>query len=206
VSPEPPCDSAAASPRWRRLSPTGAGSSRRWKRLIERQVDGGTQALVVAGSTGEAAALFDIEFEAAAADRGRTGRRAHPGARRYRPVEHRRTIEQTRRAAALGADAALVVTPPYVRPTQAGLLAHYRAVADDGGLPVVLYNVPGAPAATCCRTPSPDWRRIRASSASRKRLPTRSACGAGRVARAGFVGAQRRRSDACAAMLAAPTA
>src|SRR5690606_9139640 len=52
------------------------------------------------------------------------------------------TIEQTRRAAACGADVALVVTPPYVRPTQAGLLAHYRAVADDGALPVVLYNVP----------------------------------------------------------------
>jgi 4-hydroxy-tetrahydrodipicolinate synthase len=54
-----------------------------------------------------------------------------------------KTIEQTRRAAALGADAALIVTPPYVRPTQAGLIAHYRAIADDNALPIVLYNVPG---------------------------------------------------------------
>src|SRR5690606_40189332 len=54
-----------------------------------------------------------------------------------------RTIEQTRRAGALGADAALVVTPPYVRPTQQGLVAHFRAVADDGALPVVLYHVHG---------------------------------------------------------------
>ena len=46
-----------------------------------------------------------------------------------------RTVAQTRRAAAAGADVALVVAPPYVRPTQAGLLAHYRAVAEQGGLP-----------------------------------------------------------------------
>jgi len=54
-----------------------------------------------------------------------------------------KTIAQTRLARASGADVALVVTPPYVRPTQAGLLAHYRQVAEQGGLPVVLYNVPG---------------------------------------------------------------
>ena len=52
------------------------------------------------------------------------------------------TIEATRRAAALGADAALVVAPYYNRPDQRMLEAHYRAVADDGALPVVVYNVP----------------------------------------------------------------
>jgi 4-hydroxy-tetrahydrodipicolinate synthase len=114
-----------------------------WRRLLQSQLEGGTQALVVAGSTGEAAALCDAEYDAilrAAVEcvAGRVPVLAGTGL-----SNTAKTIEQTRRVAALGADAALVVTPPYVRPTQAGLLAHYRAVADDGALPVVLYNVPG---------------------------------------------------------------
>ncbi len=52
------------------------------------------------------------------------------------------TVAATRRAAGLGADAALVVAPYYNRPDQRMLEAHYRAVADDGGLPIVVYNVP----------------------------------------------------------------
>ena len=114
-----------------------------WHRLIEMQVAGGTQGVVVAGSTGEAAALLDAEFDVllrTAVERvgGRVlviAGTGHSGTAR--------TIEQTRRAGALGADAALVVTPPYVRPTQPGLVAHYRAIADDGALPLLLYNVPG---------------------------------------------------------------
>ncbi|HVR80610.1 MAG TPA: 4-hydroxy-tetrahydrodipicolinate synthase [Luteimonas sp.] len=114
-----------------------------WRRLLQLQLDGGTQGLVVAGSTGEAAALYDIEYDAllrCAVEHvaGRIPVLAGTGL-----SNTAKTIEQTRRAAALGADAALVVTPPYVRPTQTGLLAHYRAVADDGALPLVLYNVPG---------------------------------------------------------------
>ena len=56
----------------------------------------------------------------------------------------RASIEATRRAAALGADAALVVAPYYNRPDQRMLEAHFRAIADEGGLPIVVYNVPVA--------------------------------------------------------------
>lgn len=114
-----------------------------WRGLLARQLDGGTQALVVAGSTGEAATLSDDEYTALVRDAvqcvaGRVPVLAGTGL-----SGTDRTIRQTRLARDAGADAALVVTPPYVRPTQDGLLQHFRAVAADGGLPVVLYNVPG---------------------------------------------------------------
>ncbi|MFC5578508.1 4-hydroxy-tetrahydrodipicolinate synthase [Lysobacter niabensis] len=114
-----------------------------WQRLLQQQLDAGTQAVVVAGSTGEAAALYDAEFDlllrtAVEFVAGRIPVLAGTG-----HSNTAKTIEQTRRAAVLGADAALIVTPPYVRPTQAGLVAHYRAIADDNSLPIVLYNVPG---------------------------------------------------------------
>ena len=114
-----------------------------WDRLLEAQIAAGTQGVVVAGSTGEANALSDDEYEtllrrAVALVAGRIPVLAGTGL-----PNTAKTIALTRRAAAFGADAALVVTPPYVRPTQAGLIAHYRAIADDGALPLVLYNVPG---------------------------------------------------------------
>jgi 4-hydroxy-tetrahydrodipicolinate synthase len=113
-----------------------------WQRLLQAQRDAGTQGVVVAGSTGEAAALFDDEYDALLAARWSLGGRM-PVLAGTGHSNTAKTILANRRAAALGADAALVVTPPYVRPTQSGLLAHFRAVADEGGLPVVLYNVPG---------------------------------------------------------------
>ena len=114
-----------------------------WRGLLGQQLAGGTQGVVVAGSTGEAAALTDEEYDtllAGAVDivAGRIPVLAGTG-----QMNTAKTIAMTRRAARGGAGYALVVTPPYVRPTQAGLVAHYRAVADEGGLPVVLYNVPG---------------------------------------------------------------
>jgi len=113
-----------------------------WQRLLEKQVSGGTQAIVVAGSTGEAATLDDLEFDRLLATTveliaGRIPVLAGTGLQGTA-----KTIAQTRRARACGANAALIVTPPYVRPTQAGLLVHYTALAEQGGLPIVLYNVP----------------------------------------------------------------
>jgi dihydrodipicolinate synthase/N-acetylneuraminate lyase len=104
-----------------------------WRRLLQQQLDGGTQGVVVAGSTGEAAALTDAEYDllletAVEAVAGRIPVLAGTG-----QMNTAKTIAQTRRAAAAGADLALVVTPPYVRPTQAGLIAHFNAVADQGG-------------------------------------------------------------------------
>jgi 4-hydroxy-tetrahydrodipicolinate synthase len=114
-----------------------------WRRLLDAQLAGGTRGIVVAGSTGEAAALSDQEFvtlvrAAAAHVAGRIPVLACTGL-----SNTAKTIAQTRLARDAGADAALVVTPPYVRPTPEGLVAHYTAVAAQGGLPVVLYNVPG---------------------------------------------------------------
>jgi 4-hydroxy-tetrahydrodipicolinate synthase len=124
------------------FTPSGELDLSAWRRLLQWQLDSGTQAIVVAGSTGEAAALYDVEYDALlrSAVEHVTGR--IPVLAGTGLSNTAKTIEQTRRAAALGADAALVVTPAYVRPTQAGLEAHFRAVADDGDLPVVLYNVP----------------------------------------------------------------
>lgn len=114
-----------------------------WQRLLALQIEGGTQAVVVAGSTGEAAALLDPEYDLLLRSAVETVGGRIPVIAGTGQSNTLKTIELTRRAARLGADAALVVTPPYVRPTQAGLVAHYRAVASDAALPVILYNVPG---------------------------------------------------------------
>jgi 4-hydroxy-tetrahydrodipicolinate synthase len=111
-------------------------------RLLDHQLEGGTQGLVVAGSTGEAHMLGELEYErllAFAVERveGRVPVIAGTG-----EAATSKTIAMTRRAHALGAQAALVVTPYYVRPTQEGLRRHFLEVAEHGGLPVLLYNVP----------------------------------------------------------------
>ena len=111
-------------------------------RLLDHQLGGGTQGVVVAGSTGEAHMLEQGEWERLLAFAVEHVAGRVPVLAGCGQAGTAATIALTRRAEALGADAALVVTPYYVRPTQEGLRRHFLAVAEHGGLPVVLYNVP----------------------------------------------------------------
>lgn len=113
-----------------------------FSRLVGLQIRSGTRGLVVAGSTGEGAALDAAEFTTLVEVARREIADRVPLLAGSGMQSTRKTIEQTRLAAAAGADMALVVTPAYVRPTQEGLYRHFSEVADKGGLPIMLYNVP----------------------------------------------------------------
>ncbi len=111
--------------------------------LIEWHVENGTDAIVPVGTTGESATLSHAEhceLIRFVVDRvaGRLPVIAGTGANATTEA-----IELTRCAMEAGADAALLVTPYYNKPTQEGLYLHYRAVAEAVPMPQILYNVPG---------------------------------------------------------------
>ena len=111
--------------------------------LCERQIGAGSAALVVCGSTGEAASLSPDEYArvtvvAVAAAAGRVPVLAGCGA-----PSTEQAVLLAASAARAGVDALLCAPPPYSKPTQEGIVAHVRAVGDSVDLPVVLYDVPG---------------------------------------------------------------
>jgi 4-hydroxy-tetrahydrodipicolinate synthase len=110
-------------------------------RLMGELLGSGSDGLVVAGSTGEAATLTDAEkarlWQIAVEESGDAPVIAGTGT-----YDTRHTIELTRRATEIGVDAVLVVTPYYVKPNRRGLKAHFEAVAASTDLPVILYNIP----------------------------------------------------------------
>lgn len=111
--------------------------------LARWQVQEGSSALVVGGSTGESGALEESELAALLESALRMAAGRVPVIAGCGGAATARALKLVRLAGKLGADAALVVTPYYSRPTQAGLAAHFRTLADEGGLPLLLYNVPG---------------------------------------------------------------
>lgn len=114
-----------------------------YRRLIARQLEAGVAGLVPCGTTGEAPALDAVEWETLVGIAVEAAAGSVPVVPGTGTNNTAAAVERTRLARKLGADAALVVTPYYNKPNPAGLLEHYRAVAEEGGLPVVVYNVPG---------------------------------------------------------------
>lgn len=114
-----------------------------WETLVQRQIDGRVAGIVPVGCTGEAAVLSRGEREwlvrrAVEMCAGRCAVIAGSGSNSTEI-----TLQQTRDVKAWGADAAMLISPYYNKPQQAGLLAHYRKVARGVDIPIVLYNVPG---------------------------------------------------------------
>jgi 4-hydroxy-tetrahydrodipicolinate synthase len=110
--------------------------------LVRFHIDEGTDALIICGSTGEAAAM-------SAAEQGTAARVAVEAAAGEIPIivgcggsDTKQVAKLAAQAAQAGADGVLLSAPPYNKPPQRGLVAHFRAVVDEGGIPAILYNVP----------------------------------------------------------------
>ena len=115
-----------------------------FKRQVQRMIDGGVQALLVNGTTGETATitiedefkLLDMTMELAKG----TGVKVICGAGSN---DTQTALKKARYAKEKGADAILVVTPYYNKTSQRGLIQHYTTIADAVDIPMILYNVPG---------------------------------------------------------------
>jgi len=134
------CATALVTP----FTARGEVDEAKWRVLVERQLAGGVRVLVPCGTTGEAVTMSEAEQERLMAvcvevAKGRGRVVAGVGSNSTAT-----TIKRAKMAVGAGVDAVLVVAPYYNKPTQAGLIAHFGAVAESvGETPVVLYNVPG---------------------------------------------------------------
>ena len=112
-------------------------------RLVEFHVENGTDAIVAVGTTGESATLDDEEHCSLIRQVVETAANRIPVIAGTGSNSTREAIELTRCAMEAGADACLLVTPYYNKPTQEGLYLHYKAIAEAVPIPQILYNVPG---------------------------------------------------------------
>jgi len=110
--------------------------------FVEWQIAEGSNALVPCGTTGEVVTLTAEEHREVIAHTVRVSNGRAPVIAGCGTYSTSHSIERTRAAADVGADAALVVVPYYNKPSQAGLVAHFIAIADASPLPIVVYNVP----------------------------------------------------------------
>lgn len=113
------------------------------KKLVEWHIDQGSHGLVPVGTTGESPTLTHREHEIVIEEVVKAAAGRIPviaGAGSNNTAEGIGLIQHAER---VGADAALVVTPYYNKPTAAGLIAHFKALHDSSNLPIIIYNIPG---------------------------------------------------------------
>jgi len=132
------CATAIVTP----MNADGSVNEQRFKELVEQQILGGIDALVVCGTTGESAVLNHEEHVrvielAIQQNAGRVPIIAGTGSN-----DTAYGVELSKEAISLGADALLMVTPYYNKTSQAGLVAHYNYIADRVDAPIIVYNVP----------------------------------------------------------------
>ncbi len=111
--------------------------------LVEWQIEQGTHGLVPCGTTGESPTLSDEEIRELITACVKVANGRVPVIAGTGSNSTKKTIALTQIAQECGADAALIAAPYYNKPTQDGLYAHYKAVHDATGIPIILYNVPG---------------------------------------------------------------
>lgn len=116
---------------------------RGFQSFVEWQIAQGTHGLVPCGTTGESPTLSHAEHQRVVELCVETAAGRVPVIAGTGSNSTAEAISLTRHAAQAGADAALVVTPYYNRPTQEGLYQHYKAIHDAADLPIIIYNIPG---------------------------------------------------------------
>jgi 4-hydroxy-tetrahydrodipicolinate synthase len=113
------------------------------RELVEFHNAEGTDALILCGSTGEAATMSPEEQRGAVDVAVTAAAEKIPIVAGCGGSDTKQVAQLARNARAAGADAVLISAPPYNKPTQKGIVAHYRAVMDAADLPAIIYNVPG---------------------------------------------------------------
>lgn len=114
-----------------------------WEQLIQRQIDAGVSGIVVAGSTGEGQCLEKEEWSALIERAGKLGAGKIDVMASCGSFSTAETIRKVKEAESLGASSFLVSTPPYIKPTQEGLVRHFEGISLETTRPIMVYNIPG---------------------------------------------------------------
>jgi len=115
----------------------------KFRELIEFQIKNNTSAIVPCGTTGESATLTHDEHNKVIDSAIKIVNKRVPVIAGTGSNSTYETVKLTKHAKDAGADAALLITPYYNKPTQKGLIAHYKKIAESVDIPIILYNVPG---------------------------------------------------------------